>query len=64
MEGKTQQAAAASAAMSERSARKWQHGSLPSERKTDGVGGPDRTHLRMCGRGMWSHCCGPIPMVS
>ena len=36
MEGKTQQAAAASAAMSERSARKWQRGSLPSERKTDG----------------------------
>ena len=31
MEGKTQQAAAASAAMSERSARKWQRGSLPSE---------------------------------
>ena len=36
MEGKTQQAAAASAAMSERSARKWQRGSLPSERKTVG----------------------------
>lgn len=33
MEGKTQQAAAASAAMSERSARKWQRGSLPSESK-------------------------------
>ena len=36
MEGKTQQAAAASAAMSERSARKWQRGSLPSGRKSDG----------------------------
>ena len=36
MEGKTQQSAAASAAMSERSARKWQRGSLPSERKKDG----------------------------
>ena len=36
MEGKTQQAAAASAAMSERSARKWQRGSLPSERQKDG----------------------------
>ena len=33
MEGKRQQAAAASAAMSERSARKWQRGSLPSESK-------------------------------
>ena len=33
MEGKTQQGAAASAAMSERSARKWQRGSLPSESK-------------------------------
>ena len=33
MEGKTQQAAAASAAMSERSARKWHRGSLPSESK-------------------------------
>ena len=32
MEGKTQQAAAASAAMSERSARKWQRGSLPSKK--------------------------------
>ena len=36
MEGKTQQTSAASAAMSERSARKWQRGSLPSERKKDG----------------------------
>ncbi len=33
MEGKTQQAAAAMAAMSERSARKWQRGELPSEKK-------------------------------
>ena len=33
MEGKTQQAAAASAAISERSGRKWQRGSLPSESK-------------------------------
>ena len=33
MEGKTQQAAAASAAMSERSARKWQSGAFPSESK-------------------------------
>ena len=33
MKGKTQQAAAASSAMSERSARKWQRGTLPSERK-------------------------------
>ena len=33
MEGKTQQGAAASAAMSERSARKCQGGALPSERK-------------------------------
>ena len=33
MEGKTQQTSAASAAMSERSARKWQRGSLPSESK-------------------------------
>ena len=33
MEGKTQQAAAASAAMSERWARKWQQGSLPLESK-------------------------------
>ena len=34
MEGKTQQTAAAMAGMSERSARKWQHGPLPSETKT------------------------------
>ena len=33
MEGKTQKAAAASAAMSERSARNWQLGELPSDRK-------------------------------
>ncbi len=33
MEGKTQKAAAASAAMSERSARKWKRGELPSETK-------------------------------
>ena len=33
MEGKTQKAAAASAAMSERSARKWQRGEVLSERK-------------------------------
>ncbi|MCY4653543.1 MAG: IS21 family transposase [Dehalococcoidia bacterium] len=33
MEGKTQKAAAASAAMSERSARDWQLGELPSDRK-------------------------------
>ena len=33
MEGKTQQSAAATAAMSERSARKWQRGELPSDRK-------------------------------
>ena len=34
MEGKAQQTAAAMAGMSERSARKWQHGPLPSETKT------------------------------
>ena len=34
MEGKTQQTAAGMAGMSERSARKWQHGPLPSETKT------------------------------
>ena len=33
MEGKKQQTAAAMAGMSERSARKWQCGPLPSERK-------------------------------
>ena len=33
MESKTQQSAAATAAMSERSARKWQRGELPSDRK-------------------------------
>ena len=33
MEGKTQKAAAASAAMSERSARSWQYGELPSDRR-------------------------------
>ena len=33
MEGRTLQAAAAAAAMSERSARKWRRGPLPSERK-------------------------------
>ena len=35
MEGKTQQTAAAMAGMSERSARKWQSGPLPSETKTE-----------------------------
>ena len=35
MEGKTQQTAAAMAGMSERSARKWQRGSLPSENKQE-----------------------------
>ena len=35
MEGKTQQTAAAMAGMSERSARKWQHGPLPSETKIE-----------------------------
>ena len=34
MEGKTQQTAAAMAGMSERSARKWQSGPLPSDTKT------------------------------
>ncbi len=33
MQGKTQEAAAAAAGMSVRSARKWQRGLLPSERK-------------------------------
>ena len=32
MEGKTQEAAAAAAGMSERSARKWQRGAYPSQR--------------------------------
>ena len=35
MEGKKQQTAAAMAGMSERSARKWQCGPLPSETKTE-----------------------------
>ena len=35
MEGKTQRTAAAMAGMSERSARKWQSGPLPSESKTE-----------------------------
>ena len=35
MEGKTQQTAAAVAGMSVRSARKWQHGPLPSETKQE-----------------------------
>ena len=35
MEGQTQQAAAAAAAMSERTARRWQRGALPSVRKKD-----------------------------
>ena len=35
MEGKTQQTAAAMAGMSERSARKWQCGPLPSETRTE-----------------------------
>jgi hypothetical protein len=33
MEGKTQEASAAAAGMSERSARKWEHGSFPSQRR-------------------------------
>ena len=36
MEGKTQQAAAAAAAMSERSVRRWQRGALPSDRRRNG----------------------------
>ena len=43
MEGKTQQTAAAASAMSERSARKWQRGTLPSERKKDGRNWRTRT---------------------
>jgi hypothetical protein len=35
MEGKTQEAAASAAAMSERSARKWESGPLPSETKSE-----------------------------
>ena len=35
MEGKTQQTAAAMAGMSERSARKWEYGPLPSETKQE-----------------------------
>ena len=35
MEGQTQQAAAAAAAMSERTARRWQRGALPSVRRKD-----------------------------
>ena len=35
IEGRTQQTAAAMAGMSERSARKWQSGPLPSETKTE-----------------------------
>ena len=35
MEGKTQQAAAAAAAMSERTARRWLRGALPSVRRKD-----------------------------
>ena len=35
MRGKTQQAAAAAADMSEKSVRNWKRGSLPSERKKD-----------------------------
>ena len=36
MEGKTQQTGAAASAMSERPAREWQRGALPSDRKKDG----------------------------
>ena len=35
MRGKTQQAAAAAADMSEKSVRNWKQGPLPSERKKD-----------------------------
>ena len=35
MEGKTQETAAAMAGMCVRSARKWQHGPLPSETKPE-----------------------------
>ena len=41
MEGRTQRAAAASAAISERSARKWQRGPLPSEEGEGRDGTPD-----------------------
>ena len=34
MEGKTQETSAAAAGMSERSARKWERGSFPSQRRT------------------------------
>ncbi len=36
MEGKTQEAAAAVAGMSERSARKWEQGPVPSEARKPG----------------------------
>ena len=38
MEGKTQQAAAAASATSERSVRRWQRGALPSDRRRNGRG--------------------------
>ena len=64
MEGKTQQAAAASAAMSERSARKWQRGALPSERKKDGRSWKrDWTRSLRCGTDI-EQCFCPTPTVS
>ena len=55
MEGKKQQTAAAMAGMSERSARKWQCGPLPSETKTE-----RRSRTRPDPfDGVWCHYSGP-----
>ena len=45
MEGKTQQAAAAVSATSERSVRRWQRGSLPSERRRNRRGWRTRPEM-------------------
>ena len=50
MEGKTQEAAAAAAAMSVRSARKWEHGTFPSQRGKPHSWRGGRTRLARCSR--------------
>ena len=67
MEGKTQEAAAAKAGMSVRSARKWQNGPLPSQAKSEHPepgGAPVPTPSTGCGRMRSIPCCGMIRLAS
>ncbi len=59
MDGKGQKAAAAAAGMSERSARTWQEGALPSATRSARTGVRSRTRTRRSGTPRWSRCSRP-----